>query len=70
MIPEFKPESEKVDTDTGYIKLSKNESAKAIKYNWDIKLLLGTKEEDYLQLIASIEKLNNKLLSKFNTQEL
>lgn len=58
-------EKEIIQTDIGYIKLYKNTRG----YNWEIKLHEGKENEQFKQLIAQIEELNNIMLTKFDMEE-
>jgi hypothetical protein len=48
-------------TDSGYVKLSKNSRG----HTWDIKVLIGTKKEDYETLIKWVKELDNELEEAF-----
>ena len=53
---------ETIQIDQGYIKLYKNETAKAVKYNWEIKVYNSLIDEDLIELVKD---LNAKMEEKF-----
>jgi len=52
--------------DSGYIKLSKNSRG----HTWDIKLLVGAKQEDYDKLLVMVKELDNSLDNTYGALKL
>jgi hypothetical protein len=61
------------NNETGYIKLSKNETLKGIKYNWEIKVsdkyLIKEINDANIYRLDLIEALNKEMLTKFPSLE-
>lgn len=53
-----------IQHDQGYIKLYKNETAKAVKYNWEIKVFNPKVDAD---LIGTIKDLDTRMQEQFPT---
>jgi hypothetical protein len=54
------------DTEFGYIKIMKSETAKgAIYYAWDIKVLEGKDAESYKKMVEIVEELNKEMQTRF-----
>ena len=58
---DFKEDS-KAENQKGYIKIYKNTKG----YNWEIKALEDFSVDNYKELVAKLQQINNEMLNNFN----